>query len=38
VARPDERRFGALFNISDAVSGYAGGRPNSELPETEDRL
>ena len=36
VARPDERRFGALFNLSDAVSGYAGGQPNSELPETED--
>jgi hypothetical protein len=36
VARPDERRFGALFNLSDAVSG--GGRPNSELPETERPL
>jgi uncharacterized cupin superfamily protein len=35
VARTDERRFGALFNLSDAVSGYAGGQPNSELPETE---
>jgi uncharacterized cupin superfamily protein len=30
VARPGGRRFGALFNVSDAVSGYAGGRP--ELP------
>jgi hypothetical protein len=35
VARSDERRFGALFNLSDAVSGYGGRRPNSELPETE---
>ena len=35
VARPDERRFGALFSLSDAVSGYGGGQPNSELPETE---
>ena len=35
VARSDERRFGAMFNLSDAISGYAGGQPNSELPETE---
>jgi uncharacterized cupin superfamily protein len=34
VARPEERRFGALFKLSDAVSGYAGGQPNSELRET----
>ena len=27
VAPPNERRFGALFNIDDAVSGYAGGEP-----------
>jgi uncharacterized cupin superfamily protein len=27
VARPDERRFGALFKLGDAVSGYGGGRP-----------
>jgi len=25
VARPEERRFGALFNLDDAVGGYAGG-------------
>jgi len=30
VARPDERRFGALFKLGDAASGYGGGRP--ELP------
>ena len=35
MARPDERRLGALFNLSDAVSRNAGGQPNSELPETE---
>ena len=34
VARREERRFGALFKLSDAVSGYAGGQPNSELRET----
>jgi uncharacterized cupin superfamily protein len=27
VARPSERRFGALFKLDDAVSGYGGGRP-----------
>jgi uncharacterized cupin superfamily protein len=27
VARPQERRFGALFNLGDAVSGYGGGKP-----------
>jgi uncharacterized cupin superfamily protein len=27
VARPNERRFGALFKLDDAVSGYGGGRP-----------
>jgi uncharacterized cupin superfamily protein len=27
VARPDERRFGALFKLDDAESGYGGGRP-----------
>jgi len=25
VARPEERRFGALFKLEDAVSGYGGG-------------
>jgi len=35
VARPGERRFGALFNLAEAVSGYAGGQPNSGLPEVE---
>jgi uncharacterized cupin superfamily protein len=29
VARPAERRFGALFKLDDAVSGYGGGRPGS---------
>ena len=35
VARPGERRFGALFNLAEAISGYAGGQPNSGLPEVE---
>lgn len=35
VARPGERRFGALFNLAEAISGYAGGQPNTELPEVE---
>ena len=29
VAKPNERRFGALFNIKDAVDGYGGGRPDA---------
>ena len=29
VAPPDERRFGALFNLGDAVGGYAGGKPKA---------
>jgi uncharacterized cupin superfamily protein len=29
VAKPDERRFGGLFNLDDAVSGYGGGGPNA---------
>ena len=29
VAPPDQRRFGALFNLDDAVGGYAGGEPNA---------
>jgi hypothetical protein len=28
VADRDERRFGALFDLADAVSGYGGGRPS----------
>jgi uncharacterized cupin superfamily protein len=28
VAKPDERRFGALFNLGDAVEGYGGGAPD----------
>ena len=28
VARPSERRFGALFDLGDAVEGYGGGAPN----------
>ncbi len=28
-ARPSERRFGALFRIADAVSGYGGADPNA---------
>ena len=27
VADPNERRFGALFNLTDAVEGYGGGEP-----------
>ena len=27
VAKPDERRFGALFDLGDAVEGYGGGAP-----------
>ena len=27
VAPPDQRRFGALFNLDDAVEGYGGGEP-----------
>ena len=27
VAPPNDRRFGALFNLKDAVGGYAGGKP-----------
>jgi uncharacterized cupin superfamily protein len=29
VAKPDQRRFGALFNLGDAVEGYGGGDPKS---------
>ena len=29
VAEPGERRFGALFNLADAVSGYGGGQPSA---------
>ena len=29
VAKPDERRFGGLFNLDDAVSGYGGGGPSA---------
>lgn len=29
VARPEERRFGALFNLTDAVEGYGGGEPKA---------
>jgi uncharacterized cupin superfamily protein len=29
VAKPDRRRFGALFNLDDAVEGYGGGEPKS---------
>jgi len=29
VADPGERRFGALFDLADAVSGYGGGQPAS---------
>jgi uncharacterized cupin superfamily protein len=35
VARPGERRFGARFNLADALSGYGGGRPNSGSTEGE---
>ena len=29
VAPPEERRFGALFDLDDAVGGYAGGEPDA---------
>ena len=29
VAKPNERRFGALFDLGDAVEGYGGGAPNA---------
>ena len=29
AADPGERRFGALFDLADAASGYGGGRPTS---------
>ena len=29
VAPPDQRRFGALFNLGDAVEGYGGGKPDA---------
>jgi uncharacterized cupin superfamily protein len=29
VAQPDERRFGALFNLDDAAGGYGGGEPSA---------
>ena len=29
VAPPKQRRFGALFNLDDAVEGYGGGEPRS---------
>ena len=29
VAAPDERRFGGLFNLGDAVSGYGGAEPDA---------
>ena len=32
AAQPGERRFGALFNIADAVSGYAGGQARPVPP------
>jgi hypothetical protein len=31
VADPEERRFGALFNLADAVSGYGGGHAEDKL-------
>jgi uncharacterized cupin superfamily protein len=27
VAKPGERRFGALFKLDDAIEGYGGGKP-----------
>jgi uncharacterized cupin superfamily protein len=30
VAPSDQRRFGALFNLDDAVEGYGGGKPEAE--------
>jgi len=29
VAPPEQRRFGALFNLADAVEGYGGGKPDA---------
>ena len=31
--RPSDRRFGGRFRLSDAVSEYAGGRPEVDRPE-----
>jgi hypothetical protein len=31
AARPDERRFGALFNVDDAVSDYGGGHAKAQI-------
>jgi uncharacterized cupin superfamily protein len=33
VAPPAERRFGAVFNLADAVSGYAGGEAKARPTE-----
>jgi uncharacterized cupin superfamily protein len=33
VAPPKQRRFGALFNLSDAVEGYGGGQPGPAASE-----
>jgi uncharacterized cupin superfamily protein len=29
AAKPNERRFGGLFNLDDAVGGYGGGKPDA---------
>ena len=29
--RREERRFGALFDLGDALEGYGGGQPDSNL-------
>jgi uncharacterized cupin superfamily protein len=35
VAPPKQRRFGALFNLDDAVEGYGGGEPRSGRDQTK---
>jgi uncharacterized cupin superfamily protein len=37
VAPPERRRFGALFNLDDAVEGYGGGKPEAEPPPKRHR-
>jgi hypothetical protein len=36
AARRSERRFGALFNVADAVSGYGGAEAKIVPPATRD--
>ena len=36
AAKPSERRFGALFNVGDAVSDYGGGKAKVVTPAPRD--